>query len=124
MDCYIFSLILIDFYKFLSTYLAFISDEFAWFYCFFVFFQHCNQCNIAIQILETEKVKNAFLVFSRIRVDGRLTENHELFWISCHLLPANNYFSKSDLHLIALLSGRQIHQKTQDSHFLDFFGFF
>ena len=57
-----FSSIFIDFYKLLSTYLAFISDEFAWFYCFFVFFQHCNQCNIAIQILEIEKSKKC--VFS------------------------------------------------------------
>ena len=56
------SSIFIEFYKFLSTYLAFISDELVWFYCFFVFFQHCNQCNIAIQILEIEKSKKC--VFS------------------------------------------------------------
>ena len=91
---------------------------------FSCFFNIVINAILQYKFLELKKVKNVFLMFSRIRVDGRLTENHELFWISCHLLPANNYFSKSDLHLIALLSGRQIHQKTQNFHFFDFFDFF
>ena len=60
-------------------------------------------------------------MFSGIGILGRLTKKHEIFWISCHLLPANECFPKNDLHLIALLSARENHQKTQNSHFLYFF---
>ena len=60
-------------------------------------------------------------MFSGIGILGRLTKKHKHFWISCHLLPLNECFSKNDLHLIALLSGRENHQKTQNYHFLIFF---
>ena len=63
-------------------------------------------------------------MFSGIGILGRLTKKHKHFWISCHLLPLNECFSKNDLHLIALLSGRENHQKTQNYHGLDFLKFF
>ena len=59
-------------------------------------------------------------MFSGIGILGRLTKKHKHFWISCHLLPLNECFSKNDLHLIALLSGRENHKKTQNCHFLIF----
>ena len=60
-------------------------------------------------------------MFSGIGILGRLTKKHEIFWISCHLLPANECFQKNDLHLIALLSARENHKKTQNSHVFHFF---
>ena len=63
-------------------------------------------------------------MFPRIKIHGRLTKNHELFWNSCHLLPVSKRFSKSDIYLISLLSGRENHQKTQKCHFLKFLKFF
>ena len=63
-------------------------------------------------------------MFSGIGILGRLTKKHEIFWISCHLLPANECFQKNDLHLIALLSARENHKKTQHFHCFHFFGVF
>ena len=74
--------------------------------------------------LESKKHKNVFFMFPRIKIHGRLTKNHELFWISCHLLPVSKRFSKRDIYLISLLSGRENHQKTQNFHFFDFLKFF
>ena len=71
--------------------------------------------------IRVEKHKIVFFVFPRIKIHGRLTKNHELFWNSCHLLPASKRFSKSDIYLISLLSGRGNHQKTQHFHFFWFF---
>ena len=63
-------------------------------------------------------------MFPGIKIRGRLTKNNDFFRISCHLLPANKRFSKSGLHLFALLSGRENHQKTRNFHFFDFLKFF
>ena len=63
-------------------------------------------------------------MFTGIKIRGRLTKNNDFFRILCHLLPANRSFSKSGLHLFALLSGRENHQKTQNFHFFDFFEVF
>ena len=73
--------------------------------------------------LELKKHKNVFFMFPGIKIRGRLTKNNDFFRISCHLLPANERFSKSGLHLFALLSGRENHQKTQNFHFFDFWCF-
>ena len=59
-------------------------------------------------------------MFPGIKIRGRLTKNNDFPRISCHLLPANTCFSKSDLYLFALLSARENHQKTQKFHLFDF----
>ena len=69
-------------------------------------------------------MKNAFFMFSGIRIDGHLTKKLELLRISCHLVVVNRHSSQSDLYLIALSSGRENHQKTKKSNILDFVGFF
>ena len=50
-------------------------------------------------------------MFSGIGILGRLTKKHEYFLISCHLLLLTEYFSKNDLHLSALFSARENHNK-------------
>ena len=63
-------------------------------------------------------------MFSGIGILGRLTKKHKHFWISCHLLPLNECFSKNDLHLIALLSARENHKKHKNFTFFVFLKFF
>ena len=89
-----------------------------------MFFWFCCQSIIALEIKAIKKIKNVFFMFSGIGILGRLTKKHKHFWISCHLLPLNECFSKNDLHLIALLSARENHKKTRKFNFLIFFKVF
>ena len=103
-----------------SSYFAFNLDPFDEFRCILVFLNIFSKQNC----IGMKKMKNAFFMFSGIRIDGHLTKKLELLRISCHLVVVNRHSSQSDLYLIALSSGRENHQKNQKSHFFDFFGFF
>ena len=63
-------------------------------------------------------------MFPGIRIYDRLTKYHELSRFSRHIPPASKHFSKSDMYLIALPSGRENHQETQNFHFFENLGFF
>ena len=78
-------------------------------FIFFIEFQCFSSVFSKQNCITVEKHKNTFFMFPRIKIHGRLTKNHELFWNSCHLLPVSKRFSKSDIYLISLLSGRENH---------------
>ena len=63
-------------------------------------------------------------MFSRIRIHGRLTKNHEWFRFSRHIPPASKQFSKSDLYLMPVPSERENRQEPQNFHFFENFAFF
>ena len=63
-------------------------------------------------------------MFSRIRIHGRLTKNHECFRFSRHLPPASKQYQKSYLYLMPVPGERENHQETQNFHFFENFAFF
>ena len=64
-----------------------------------------------------KKNQNVFFMFSRIRIHGRLTKNHECFRFSRHLPPASKQYQKSYLYLMPVPGERENHQETQNFHF-------
>ena len=70
------------------------------------------------------KNKNMFFMFSRIKIHGRLTKNHECFRFSRHLPPVSKQYQNSYLYLMPLPSARENHQEAQNFHFFENFVFF
>ena len=104
-------------FTFLNTLLCLL---FRYIWCFLL-----NFSVFSLLLLEQYRVTNFrrekmfFFVFSRIRIHGRLTKNHEWFRFSRHIPPASKQFSKSDLYLMPVPSERENHQKTQNFHFFE-----
>ena len=63
-------------------------------------------------------------MFSRVRIHGRLTKNHECFWFSRHLPPVSKQYQKSYLYIMPVPGERENHQETQNFHFFENFVFF
>ena len=113
-----------NFHLFCPSILPLILSDFGDFCFFRVFFWLFSRQNCMTEILKVFFFNFVFFVWSGIVIHGHLTKNHEDFQISCHLLPASKGFSKSDSHLIPLLSGRQNHQNIQNFDFLENSDFF
>ena len=107
----------IDFHFFWTLYFACYSDAFDAFNWISVFFSLLLLEQYRVTNFRRKKNKNVFSMFSRVRIHGRLTKNHEWFRFSRHIPPASKQFSKRDLYLMPVPSERENRQETQNFHF-------